>query len=217
MSGLGPIANRRVRPHCGPLPRLSFYAVSDAANFFEDERLGNHPDEDWRVTEGPAFGVEPEFELSDIRLGANFTVTGVMLRRITATVTASAPTLVESVGRTLPQLSGFLRIFDGHSQHTITSFGDGMPVDLGPARGALWLRGPDRYVVHLYLPADQFARLLPLMAPAPAAARLRIEVDRTLDQGLLDTQLHFWNDRLSPVILFNEFELSLPARDGSYQ
>lgn len=178
--------------------------------------MADHPDDDWRVTEGPAFGVEPEFELSDIRLGANFIVTGSMMRRITAAVTASAPTVVESLDRTLPQLSGFLRIFDNHPGRTLTSFGDGMPVDLGPARGALWLRSPDRYVVHLYLPTDQFALLLPLMAPAPATARLRIEVDRTLDGGLLDTQLHFWNDRLSPVILFNEFELSLPDRDGSY-
>jgi len=178
--------------------------------------VANHTDDDWRVKEGPAIGVEPEFELSDIRVGANFIVTGAMLRRITATVTASAPTLVESLGRTLPQLSGFLRIFEGHCQHTITSFGDGVPIDLGPARGALWLRGPDRYVVHLYLPSDQFAMLLPLITSAPAGARLRVEVDRTLDQGLQDTQLHFWNDRLSPVILFNEFELSFPARDGSY-
>ena len=178
--------------------------------------MADHPDDDWRVTEGPAFGVEPEFDLSDIRLGANFIVTGVMLRRITATVTASAPTLVESLDRTLPQLSGFLRIFDDHHGRTITGFGDGMPVDLGPHRGAMWLRGPDRYVVHLYLPPDQFEKLLPLMSPALATARLRIEVERTLDQGLLDTQLHFWNDRLSPVILFNEFEISLPASDGSY-
>lgn len=176
-----------------------------------DDRL-----EDWRVTEGAAFGVEPEFELSDIRLGVNFIVTGSMLRRITATVTASEPTLVESLGRTLPQLSGFLKIFDGHQGRTITGMGDGMPVDLGGQRGALWVRSPDRYVVHLYMPTDQFEMLLPLMTPAPATARLRIEVDRTLDQGLLDSQSHFWNDRLSPVILFNEFELSLPARDGSY-
>ena len=178
--------------------------------------MADHPEDDWRVTEGPAFGVEPEFDLSDIRPGANFYVTGSMSRRITATVTASTPTLVESLDRTLPQLSGFLRIFDDHHRRTITGFGEGKPVDLGPHRGAMWLSSPDRYVVHLYLPPDQFERLLPLLAPAPAAARLRIEVERTLDQGLLDTQLHFWNDRLSPVILFNEFELSLPARDGSY-
>ena len=178
--------------------------------------MADHPEVDWRVTEGPAFGIEPEFDLSDIRVGANFYVTGSMSRRITATVTASAPTLVESLDRTLPQLSGFLRIFDDHHGHTLTSFGDGMPVELGPHRGAFWLRGLDRYVVHLYLPPDQFERLLPLMSPAPATARLRIEVERTLDQGLLDSQLHFWNDRLSPVILFNEFEISLPARDGSH-
>jgi hypothetical protein len=178
--------------------------------------MTDYPHEDWRVTEGPAFGVEPEFALSDIRSGANFIVTGAMLRRITATVTASAPTLVESLDRTLSQLFGVLEIFDGHSEHTITSFGDGMGVETGTARGAMWLRSPDRYVVHLYLPTEQFARLLPLMAPAPATAKLRIEVDRTLDNGLLDTQLYFWNDRLSPVILFNEFEISLPDRSGTY-
>lgn len=177
--------------------------------------MADHAD-DWRVTEGPAFGVEPEFELSEIRLGVNFIVTGAMLRRITASVTASTPMLVESVGRTLPELSGFLRIFDGHSGHTLTSMEDGRPFDLGGQRGALWLCNHGRYIVHLYLPTDQFERLLPMFTPAPAAARLRIEVDRTLDQGLLDNQLHFWNDRLSPVILFNEFELSLPASDGSY-
>ena len=174
------------------------------------------PSADLRVTDGPAFGVEPEFDLSNIRLGMNFVVTGSILRRVTATVTASAPTLVESLGHTLPQLSGFLRIFDGHESRTITGMGDRMPVDLEGQRGAMWVRSPDQYVVHLYLPTDQFERLLPLMTPAPATARLRIEVDRTLDQGLLDSQSHFWNDRQSPVILFNEFEISLPARDGSY-
>ncbi len=174
------------------------------------------PESDWRVTEGPAFGVEPAFELSDIRPGANFFVTGSMSRRVTAVATATAPTLVESLGRTLPQLSGFLRIFDSHPERTVTAMGDGMPVPLGPHRGALWLRAPDRYVVHLYLPAAQFDGLLPLIVPAPSAARLRIEVERTLDQGLLDTDLHFWNDRLSPVILFNEFEISLPDRDGPH-
>lgn len=178
--------------------------------------MADHPERDWRVTEGPAFGIEPEFELSGIRLGANFYVTGTMSRRITAVVTASAPTVVESLGRPLSQLSGFLRIFDSHHGRTVTSMEDGMPVDLGGQRGAMWLRGPDRYVVHLYLPTDQFDRLAPLMTPAPATARLRIEVERTLDQGLLNTQEHFWNDRVSPVILFDEFEISLPARDGSW-
>lgn len=178
--------------------------------------MAGDPDQDWRVSEGPAFGVEPAFELSDIRLGANFYVTGSMSRRITAAVTASTPTLVESLGRTLPQLPGFLTIFDEHYERTIAGMEDGMPVHLGRERGALWLRAPDRYVIHLYLPGDQFEGLLRLMTPAPATARLRIEVERTLDQGLLDTEVHFWNDRLSPVILFNEFEISLPARDGSW-
>lgn len=178
--------------------------------------MADHPEDDWRVTEGPAFGVEPEFELTDIRFGANFYVTGSLSRRITATVTASTPMLVESLGRTLPRLCGSLRIFDEHHERTITGMEDGRPVDLGSQRGALWLRGPDRYVVHLYLPSDQFDRLLRLMTPAPATAKLRIEVERTIDQGVLDSELHFWNDRLSPVILFNEFEISLPDRDGSY-
>lgn len=172
--------------------------------------------EDWRVTDGPAFGVEPEFELFNIRLGMNFIVTGTTSRRITASVTASEPTLVESLGRTLPQLSGSLRIFDGQRGRTITSMGEGTPVELRGQRGAMWVRSPDRYVVHLYLPSEQFEKLLPLVTPAPATARLRIEVDRTLDQGLLDTQSHFWNDRQSPVVLFNEFEISLPDAHGDY-
>jgi hypothetical protein len=183
---------------------------------FRGHPLADHPDSDWRVTEGPAFGVEPEFELSDIRLGAKFIVTGSMMRRITAAVTASAPTVVESLSRTLPELSGFLEIFDTHPTRTLTRFGEGDPVDLGSMRGAIWLGSPDHYVVHLYLPPEQFALLLALMASAPATARLRIEVERTLDNGLLDNQLHFWNDRLSPVILFNEFEISLPDRQGGY-
>jgi hypothetical protein len=175
-----------------------------------------HPDDDWRVTDGPAFGIEPEFELSNIRPKAHFIETGVMFRLITADLTASAPTLVESLNRTLPQLSGFLRIVDSHPTGAIASIGEGGLIDLGPQRGVLGLHSPDAYVVKLHLPTDQFEMLLPLMVPAPATARLRIEVDRNLDQGLLDNERHFWNDRLSPVILFNEFEISLPARDGSY-
>lgn len=178
--------------------------------------MADHPDGDWRVTEGPAFGIEPEFELSDIRLGAKFVVTGSMMRNISAAVAARAPTLVESLNQTLPELSGVLEIFDSQPQRTLMRFGEGNPVDLGSTRGAMWLSGPGRYVVHLYLPPDQFQALLALFAPPPAAARLRIEVDRTLDQGLLDSQSHFWNDRLSPVILFNEFEISLPTLDASY-
>lgn len=97
--------------------------------------MADHPERDWRVTEGPAFGIEPEFELSGIRLGANFYVTGTMSRRITAVVTASAPTVVESLGRPLSQLAGFLRIFDSHHGRTVTSMEDGMPVDLGVSAG----------------------------------------------------------------------------------
>ena len=74
--------------------------------------MAENTDRDWRVTEGPAFGVEPEFELSGIQLCANFYVAGSMSRRITAAVTTSTPTLVESLDRTLPQLSGLLTIFD---------------------------------------------------------------------------------------------------------
>ena len=78
------------------------------------------------------------------------------------------------------------------------------------------LVGPDRYLVHLNLPPDQFAMLLPLFAPAPATARLRIEVERTIDQGLFEPGIHFWNDRVSPVILFDEFQIVLPDSSGSY-
>lgn len=178
--------------------------------------MADHTDGDWRITEGPAFGIEPEFELSDIRPGANFWVTGSMSRHISAAVTTATPTRVESLGRTLPEIVGLLTIFDEHPGRTMTSVADGMSVELGPERGALWVRSPDRYVVHLYLPTDQFAMLLPLMVPAPATARLRIEVERTIDQGVFEPDSHFWNDRLSPVILFNEFEIILPDHSGSW-
>lgn len=171
---------------------------------------------DWRITEGPAFGIEPEFDLSDIHLGANFFVTGSMSRRITARLTTTTPTLVESLGRTLPQLGGSLRIVDNHPKSTALFLRDGKPVDLGPARGVLGLAGPDCYALQLYLPADQFAKLLPMFSHRPAAGRLRIEVERTLDQGLFEPDVHFWNDRLSPVILFNEFEFSFPDCEGGY-
>lgn len=177
--------------------------------------MGDHA-EDWRITEGPAFGVEPEFELSEIRLGANFFVTGSMSRRITARLTTTTPTVIESLGIALPQLCGFFRIFDEQPECTVLFMRDGKPVDLGPQRGVLGLVGPDRYAVHLYLPTDQFTRLLPIFAQPPVTARLRIEVERTIDQGVSEPDVHFWNDRLSPVILFNEFEISLPDRDGGY-
>ena len=174
--------------------------------------MADHP-EDWRITEGPAFGVEPAFDLSDIRLRANFHATGAMSRSITARLTTATPTRVESLDRTLPELGGFLRILDDHPERSVQFLRDGAPVPLGRDRGVLKLVGPDRYDVYLYLPTDQFARLLPMLAPPPLTARLRIEVERTLDQGVVNSDAHFWNDHLSPVILFNEFEISLSGHD----
>jgi hypothetical protein len=170
---------------------------------------------DWRVTEGPVFGIEPEFELTAIRSGANFFVTGSMSRRITADLTTSTPTLVESAGVALPRLTGSLAVYDEHPERCVLLPRKGPPTPLGNHRGILGMITPDRYLVILYLPPDQFARLLPLLCPASPRAMLRIEVDRTLDQGLLDSQSHFWDDRASPVILFNEFEITLPDAHGS--
>lgn len=177
--------------------------------------MADHP-EDWRITEGPAFGVEPEFDLSDIRLRVNFHVTGSISRRVTARLTTATPTCVESLDRTLPELCGSLRIFDDHPERAVQYLRDGKPVPLGRDRGVLRLVGPDRYDVHLYLPTEQFERLLPMIVSPPATARLRIEVERTLDQGVSPPDVHFWNDRLSPVILFNEFEISLPGHGADW-
>lgn len=166
---------------------------------------------DWRISEGPAIGIEPEFELSDIRLGANFFVTGGISRSISASLTTSTPTLVESLGRTLPELFGQVRIFDSHPEQSYPGLYQNHfeSIELGSHRGVLALVAPDWFVVHLYLPPDQFAMLLSLLTPAPPKTSLRIEIERSLDQGLLDLEHHFWNDHISPVILFNEFEFGV--------
>jgi len=168
-------------------------------------------DADWRVTEGPAIGAEPEFLLSDIELNAHFYVTGGMSRDISASLATSTPTLVESLGRTLPELSGYLRIFDDHPERSYPGLHQGHfeSVELGSQRGVLALLAPGHFGVHLYLPPEQFALVLPLLSPAPSRARLRIEIERTLDQNLFEEDKHFWNDRLSPIILFNEFKISV--------
>ena len=88
---------------------------------------------DWRVTEGPAIGAEPEFEFSDIRLNANFIVTGTILRSISASLTTSTPTLVESLGRPLPELFGLLRIFDNHPERSYPGIFPGHFDSVAPA------------------------------------------------------------------------------------
>lgn len=165
--------------------------------------------DDWRVTEGPAIGLEPELELSEISFQANFYVTGGMSRMIGARLSTITPIPVESLGRSLSELNGYIRIFDHLPAHTYPGlfpdhFGH---VELAEQRGAMAMLA-EHFAMHLYLPPDQFALSLPLFSAPSRKAQLRIEIERTLDQGLLDNEKLFWNDRLSPVILFNEFQLS---------
>jgi len=170
--------------------------------------MAKNTDRDWRVTEGPAIGAEPEFEISDVQVEASFHGDGSMSRGIWATLKTSTPTQVESLGLTLRQLTGVLRILD-----TDPPLLPGLLrnlVELGPARGVLELASPDRYHVFLYLPPEQFAMLLPLFAPAPATGRLRIEVERLLHQAVDEPDDNFWNDHQSPAIVFNTFEITFP-------
>ena len=74
---------------------------------------------------------------------------------------------------------------------------------------------PESFLIHLYLPREQFAALLPMLASAHCNPKLYIEIDRTLEQNVLEEDLHFWNDRLSPLILFNEFRLEIPIFEAS--
>ncbi|HEX6603389.1 MAG TPA: hypothetical protein VF027_00740 [Sphingomicrobium sp.] len=166
--------------------------------------------DDWRVTEGPGIGIEPLFELSQIHLNANFFVTGGMSRNMLALLSTKTPTRVESIDRTLPEMEGLIRIYSDLPERAFTHlFGRGYDsFELYSQRGVLALVPPDRFAVHLYLPAMQYDLLLPMLARA-SRAMLRIEIERTLDQGLLDDQTHFWNDRMSPIILFNEFEINV--------
>lgn len=167
--------------------------------------------DDWRVTEGPAMGIEPSFALRDVSVHADFYVPGGMGRRIMATLTTDSPAVVESQGRPLSAMPGLLRIYGHQTERSSIGHMVGrydMDVPMEAMRGVLAVFD-EGYAVHLYLPREQFAELLPLFAPVPAQVTLRIEVERTLDQGLPDSDSHFWNDRLSPVIVFNEFELSV--------
>lgn len=166
--------------------------------------------DDWRVTEGPAIGSEPVFDLSGIMTLASFSVTGWMGRRVQAVLSTVTATVVESSGLLLSAMPGLLRIFDSPAERAAVGWhhGDRETVPLDGARGAIAVFG-ERYGIDLHLPPEQFDALLPMLAGAQSA-RLRIEVERTLDQGLLDDQKLFWNDRLSPRIVFDEFEISVP-------
>lgn len=139
-----------------------------------------------------------------------------MSRPIIARLTTTTPTLVESLGKTLPLLCGFLRIIDEHPESTALFLRDGKPVDLGPERGVLGLIGPDRYAVHLYCrPISSRGSY----QGSPSLSRRRGCASRSKGLSIRacsTRKIHLWNDRLSPVILFNEFELSLPDRDGGY-
>ena len=165
---------------------------------------------DWRVTEGPAIGTEPLFELHEVSLHADFFVTGGMSRRIFSRLVTETPTMVESLGRTLPDIAGALRIYAAASARAYVGWSEGLGlnVELDGNRGVLAIVR-DHYEVELHLPPEQFESLVALLPWAPRKANLRIEVERTLDQGLLPSEGFFWNDHLSPVILFNEFELKM--------
>jgi hypothetical protein len=187
------------------------FPMSSAHQLERSTFMANEVQTDWRVTDGPAIGIEPEFEITAVVVSADFYVAGSMSRHILAAIRTSTPTFVESLGRTLPEFTGHLRVYSQHPERSYPGlypdhFGATM---LGPNRGALAILPPDRYVVHLYLPLDQFEMVLPVLTCSARIARLRIEIDRTLDQGLIDSQEHFWNDRISPVILFNEFSISV--------
>ena len=166
---------------------------------------------DWRVTDGPAIGLDPAFVLSDIEGLANFWITGSMSRRISARVAARTPLRVESIGIPLTDLQGLLTIYDEHPDRSNAGLCAGHfdSVDLTHHRGGLAIHPPGGFAIHLYLPEGQFERLLPLLA-ARSTARLQIEVDRTLDQALSEEESLFWNDRVSPVVLFEEFRISVP-------
>jgi hypothetical protein len=162
---------------------------------------------DWRVTEGPAIGTEPIFDLSDIVVDLHFFVTGGMSRSIYAKLATTSPTRVESTGSTLSELEGQLQIHDGLPEKSYPGlypehFGS---IALGQNRGVLALPVPDMFIVHLYLPPEQFAATLSTLVQARGSTVLRMEIDRTLDQALPYEECFFWNDILSPVILFNEF------------
>lgn len=179
---------------------------------------------DWRVTEGPAIGREPEFELAELRLHSQFNVTGTLTQSVTALLSTSSPAVVESLGCSLSELRGFIRIYD-HLPDEAYSHLFGGPYDsfkLGSNRGVLAMvplerftrAPPESFLIHLYLPPDQFAVLVPMVACARANPQLYIEIERTLEQNVFEEDVHFWNDRLSPLILFNEFRLDVPIYRG---
>lgn len=170
---------------------------------------------DWRVTDGPNIGQEPLFDLSEIRLHSRFITTGEMLRDISGTLTTATPTLVESIGRPLSALSGSFRIYSYLPDRAFSHlFGQGYGAfELHGHRGVLAFTARESFLVHLYLPAEQFEQLLPMLGRARSRVQLRIEIERTLDQGVFEEDVHFWNDRVSPIILFNEFEIIADGQD----
>lgn len=180
---------------------------------------------DWRVTEGPAIGREPEFELADVRLNSQFNASGTLIQSASALLLTSSPTLVESLGCSLSELRGFIRIYDHLPDETYYHLFGGSydSFELGSNRGVLAMVPlesctrvpPESFLVHLYLPQDQFAALLPMLASAHGNPRLCIEIDRTLEQNVFEEDVYFWNDRLSPLILFNEFRLDIPIYEAS--
>ena len=176
---------------------------------------------DPRVTEGPAIGREPEFELSDIWLHSSFSVVGTMSRKMSANLSTSSPTMVESLGRKLSELRGLIQIYNDLPDKTFYHLFGGAydSFELFGHRGVLamvplaeFTRIPaEGFLVHLYLPPDQFAALCPALTSAERNARLYIEIERTVEQNVYEEDVHFWNDRISPLILFNEFRLDVPV------
>ena len=182
-------------------------------------------DHDWRVTEGPSIGREPEFELSDIRFHSSFSVTGTMMRSASASLSTGSPATVHSLGRPLSELSGFIRIYDHLPEETFYHLFGGAydSFELHSHRGVLAMVPleaftrvpPESFLLHLYLPDEQFSALLPMLAAARGKPRLYIEIERTLDQNVFEEDGHFWNDRVSPLFLFNEFRFDIPTYGGS--
>ena len=167
---------------------------------------------DWRVTDGPAIGRAPLFDLSEIRLRADFHASGAMSRSIMADLSSTSPMWLERMECHLAELPGYLEVFEALPEKSYPGLYPDLfeSIALDGQRGALAAVAPDHYAIHLYLPPDQFAAILPLVGTAQRRARLLIDIDRTIDQGLPDEECHFWNDWLSPVVLFNEFSLVSP-------
>ena len=121
---------------------------------------------DWRVTDGPAIGRAPLFDLSEIRLRADFYATGAMSRSIMADLSSTSPMWLERLERHLAELPGYLEVFEALPEASYPGLYPDLfqSIALNGQRGALAAVAPDHYAIHLYLPPDQFAELAPAAA-----------------------------------------------------